>query len=151
MRAELQHNEAFSGKRIPSQAVIARWLKQEGMSRRYERHQALPAVCVSPANACHEEWEMDARGYQRIPDVGVVALINVNDVFSKVKVLSYPCWLGKQRASRHPTTEDYQLVLRLAFTEWGLPDVRVLSSDIAAALMYGDSKQKHQAESHYMS
>ncbi len=53
---------------------------------------------------------MDARGYQRVPDVGVIALINLNDVFSRVKLLSYPCWSGQKRVSRHPTTEDYQLV-----------------------------------------
>jgi hypothetical protein len=65
---------------------------------------------------------MDARGHQYIPDVGVIALINLSDVSSRVKLISYPCWLGHQRASRHPTTEDYQLVLRLAFSQWGLPD-----------------------------
>ena len=37
-------------------------------------------------------------------------------------MLSYPCWLDTQRAERQPTTEDYQLLLRLAFAEWGLPD-----------------------------
>jgi transposase len=120
--AELENHEEFKRKRLPSTAVITRWLKQEGLSRPYEKHRALPAVCVSPAQACHEEWEMDARGYEKVPDAGVITLININDVFSKVKIMSYPCWLGHQRASRHAATEDYQLVLRLAFTEWGLPD-----------------------------
>lgn len=59
----------------------------------------------------------------------MIALINVNDVFSKVKLLSYPCCLGQRRTSRHPTTEDYQLVLRLAFTEWGLPDLLAVDHD----------------------
>jgi hypothetical protein len=72
---------------------------------------------------------MDARGHEKIPDVGVISLININDVFSKAKILSYPCWLGQQRASRHANTEDYLLVLRLAFTEWGLPDRLAVDHD----------------------
>jgi hypothetical protein len=72
---------------------------------------------------------MDARGHEKVPDAGVIALININDVFSKVKVMSYPCWLGKQCAKRHPAMEDYQLVLRLAFTEWGLPDRLAVDHD----------------------
>jgi transposase len=122
LRTELLQEAAFQGQRLPSQATITRWLKQEGRSRPYEKHQDLPCECLSPAQACHEEWEMDARGYERIPGVGVVALINLNDVFSRVKLMSYPCWLGAERVQRHPTTEDYQLVSRLAFLEWGLPD-----------------------------
>ncbi len=72
---------------------------------------------------------MDARGYEYIADVGVITLINANDRLSKVKLISYPCWLGEQRAARHPTTADYQLVLRLAFTEWGMPDRLAVDRD----------------------
>lgn len=106
----------------PSRASLARWLKQEGLTRPYERHQDLPPPSQTSAQAPHEEWEMDARGCEMVPGVGMVSLINLNDRFSKVKLLSYPCWLGAQRASRHPTTEDYQLAFRLTATEWGLPD-----------------------------
>jgi len=54
--------------------------------------------------------------------VGVITLINLVDRFSKAKLLSYPCCLGQQQATRHADTEDYQLALRLAASEWGLPD-----------------------------
>jgi hypothetical protein len=57
-----------------------------------------------------------------VAGVGVVALINLIDRVSKVKLLSYAGVLGERRAERHPTTEDYQAALRLAFTDWGLPD-----------------------------
>ena len=43
--------------------------------------------------------------------------------------MSYPCWLGEQRASRHPNTADYQLVFRLAASEWGLPDRLAVDRD----------------------
>jgi hypothetical protein len=72
---------------------------------------------------------MDARGCEPVPGVGVIALINVNDEYSRVRLLSYPCPLGRQRAERHPTTEDYQRVVRLAFTEWGLPDRLAVDHD----------------------
>lgn len=122
LEAELRQWEPFAGKRLPSRRSIAYWLKQEDFSRPYDKRQPLPQAAVSPAQACHEEWEMDARGYEKVPGVGMVALINLNDVFSRVKLLSYPVWLGDQRVCRHADTEDYRLALRLAFVEWGLPD-----------------------------
>jgi len=126
---ELMMKPVRGSRKLPSISTITRWLKQAKLSRAYGKHSALPAVCVSPTQACHEEWEMDARGHEKISEAGVIALININDVFSKTKVMSFPCWLGDQRASRHPTKEDYQLVLRMAFTEWGLPDRLAVDHD----------------------
>jgi len=114
---------------LPSRSSIARWLKAEGLTRRYERHRDLPQPGPLTLIAPHQEWEMDARGHQYVPDVGVIALIDLNDTFSKVRLLSYPCWLGAKRATRYPTTEDYQLVLRLAFSEWGLPERLAVDHD----------------------
>jgi transposase len=119
---ELAHNLLLASQKLPERSSIARWLAQKGLTRPYERHQELPQPTPASAQAAHEEWEMDARGYAKVPDVGVINLLNLNDRFSRVKLLSYPCWLGERRASRHPNTADYQLVLRLAAGEWGLPD-----------------------------
>jgi hypothetical protein len=119
----------LAGKLLPSRATISRWLKQEGFPRRYERHHELPEVATPSAQAPHEEWELDARGYEKAAGVGVVTLISLNDRFSRIKLLCYPCVLGERRASRHPTTADYQLVLRLAFSEWGLPDRLAVDRD----------------------
>lgn len=122
LRVELEQDDALKGGPFPSRATIARWLKEAGLTRPYERHQDLPHPSPTTAREPHEEWELDARGYEKIADVGVVALLNMNDRLSRTKVLSYPCWLGERRASRHPTTEDYQIAFRLAASEWGLPD-----------------------------
>ncbi len=122
LRVELEQAGAWPVAALPSRATIARWLKEAGLTRPYERHQDLPQPATPTAQAPHEEWELDARGHAQIPTVGVVALLNLNDRFSRTKVLSWPCWLGAQRARRHPTTEDYQLAVRLAASEWGLPD-----------------------------
>lgn len=122
LRAELGADERFERKRLPSLRSIARFLQAEELTRPYERHSELPQSTRADPQGPHEEWEMDARGYERIPGVGIVTLINLNDRYSHVRLLSYPCWLGTQRAERHPTTADYQLVLRLTFAQWGLPD-----------------------------
>lgn len=122
LRVELEEDLFWHDKALPSRTTIARWLKEARLTRRYERHQELPQPSSTSAEAPHEEWELDARGHGKVPGVGVVALLNMNDRFSRVKVLSYPCWLGNQRASRHPTTEDYQMAFRLAASQWGLPD-----------------------------
>lgn len=122
LRAELEADERFEEEELPSRSSIGRFLKEEGFTRPYERHSPLPQPKPQTASARHEEWEMDSRGHAYVPEVGVIAPINLSDVFSKVKVASYPCLVGHKRATRRPRTEDYQLVLRLAFTEWGLPD-----------------------------
>jgi hypothetical protein len=120
LRKELEQHPAFAGQRIPGQATIGRFLRAHGLTKRYEPHQALPEE-EKPVGQPHAIWEMDAQGYQFIPDVGQVSLINLNDWESHLRLLSYPCWLGEKRVQRHPRTEDYQAALRLAFTDWGLP------------------------------
>lgn len=122
LRAQLATEGRFCGEELPSLRSIARFLSQEGLTRAYQRHSELPATSRAAPQAAHEEWEMDARGYQLVPEVGLITLINLNDRYSHVRLLSYPCSLGRQRVVRHPTTEDYQAVLRLCFTQWGLPE-----------------------------
>ena len=106
----------------PGLASINRFLEQEDQARSYNHHTDLPTVEESKPTREHEEWEMDARGHSYIPDVGVVALVNLNELFSHARLLGFPCLLGNKRLSRRLRTEDYQLILRLAFTDWGMPD-----------------------------
>lgn len=122
LRAELARDPQFADGPLPSRATLGRFLKQEGLTRRYRRRTRLPGTARRAPAAPHEEWEMDARGHTPVAGVGVVSLIHLNDRFSHVRLLSYPVVLGAQRAERHLATEDYQLALRLAFTDWGLPD-----------------------------
>ncbi len=126
---ELRKDTYLSSKQLPSLATITRYLRQAGLARPYQKHASLPSKPVSVATTCHEEWELDARGQEKLETIGVIALINLNDVFSKVKLISYPCFLGAERAHRHPNSEDYQLVLRWAFSEWGLPDRLAVDHD----------------------
>lgn len=121
LRAELQKHPAFAGQALPSRSSIGRLLKEERLTRSYERHSSLPQPESKPARQPHEVWEMDARGYSRVPEVGVVSLVELNDHISHARLLSFPVWLGHKRRARHVRTEDYQAALRLAFTDWGMP------------------------------
>lgn len=120
LRAELKRL-GYPESQLPSEATLKRYLRQEALSRPYEIHTELPEAETSEVSYCHEEWEMDAKGHHYIPDVGVNALINLNDRQSHARLLSYPCYLGEKRAMRYPQTPDYQLTLRLAFSIWGMP------------------------------
>lgn len=121
LHAELVRDRRLADTKLPSAAAIGRLLKAEGLTKRPERHSQLSQSEGQPSGAAHELWEMDARGYSQVPEVGVVTLINLNDRYSHLRLLSYPCRLGDKRASRHATTADYQAALRMAFFTWGLP------------------------------
>lgn len=120
LHKELQQHPAFTEQNVPGPASIGRFLCAKGLTKRYEPHQELPKE-EKPVGRPHEIWEMDAQGYQFIPDVGQVSLVNLNDRGSHLRLLSYPCWLGDKRVERHAQTGDYQTALRLAFADWGLP------------------------------
>lgn len=121
LTAELARDPDFVGQRLPSMASIGRFLKEKDLTKGYERHSHLPESTGQKASAPHEIWEMDARGHGKVPDVGIISLINLNDRFTHLRLLSYPLQAGTQRVERYGDTEDYQTVLRLAFTDWGLP------------------------------
>ena len=122
--AELEKDPYFAGMRLPSRSRIAALLKQEGLTRKYERHSELPQSRVQPAQEPHEEWEVDAKGVMKIPSLGSVSLINIGDLVSRLKIDSLPC-LG----TSHPSTSDYQLILRRAFVRYGLPERVSLDHD----------------------
>ena len=85
LRAELKTDEHFKGQKLPSLRSIAAFLKQERLTRPYERHSDLPQTTrAAMAKAPHELWEMDARGHEQILDVGVVALIHLNERYDIV-------------------------------------------------------------------
>jgi transposase len=113
---ELARDSRFFGLRLPSRAQVATFLKAKDLVRPYQRRAGLPPAKAPEAKQVHEEWEMDAQGAQRVDSVGQVSVVNIVDVVSRLKVNSYP-HLG----ARGPGGRDYQLVLRVAFVEYGLP------------------------------
>lgn len=124
IRTELEDDRRFDGMRLPSRSRIAAFLKQEDLTRKYERHSELPQPQAVEPERAHEEWEVDAQGVIKVPDLGSVSIININDLFSRLKVDSFPCL-----DTSHPNTLDYQVVLRRAFLRYGLPERVSLDHD----------------------
>ena len=144
--AELERHEVFVGQKQPSRAAIGRFLSENGLIAVKS-----PAISLTTAERVkpvqpHEVWEMDAQGYEMIPGVGFVTLINLNDRFSHARLFSYPCLLGPERVERHAKTQDYQIVLRSAFMEWGLP--RSLQVDHESAFYDNRSKSPFPSQLH---
>lgn len=115
---ELTRDSRFLGLRLPSRAQVAVFLKSKDLVRSYQpqRPAGLPPAKAPKATQVHEEWEMDAQGAQRVGALGQVSVVNLLDVVSRLKVGSYPHLGARGLAGR-----DYQLVLRMAFLEYGLP------------------------------
>ena len=124
IRTELENDQRFAGMKLPSRSRIAAFLKQEELTRPYERHSELPQPQDDAPQRSHEEWEMDAKGVMQISFLGSVSLINLGDPFSRLKVDSFPCL-----ETSKPSTLDYQLVLRRAFLQYGLPERISLDRD----------------------
>lgn len=114
--SELAKDKQWAKAKLPSRARLAAFLKELQLTRKYERHSDLPQPLVVAPQRAHEEWEVDAQGVMAVTGLGQVSIINISDLFSRVKVDSWPC-LHRS----HPNTQDYQLVLRRAFVQYGLP------------------------------
>jgi len=124
IRTELEDDLRFASMRLPSRSRIAAFLNQEGFTRKYERHSELPQTQAGDPQRAHEEWEVDAQGVIEVSALGSVSIINISDLFSRLKVDSFPCL-----DTSHPSTLDYQLVLRRAFVQYGLPERVSLDHD----------------------
>ena len=117
IRIELGQDERFRGQPIPSRPRIAAFLKQEGLTRRYERHSELAQPPPATATVAHEEWELDAQGVVKVDGIGSVCVINISDLVSRIKVGGQVCIHCTK-----PSTPDYQLACRLAFLRYVGPE-----------------------------
>ncbi|MBU0494412.1 MAG: helix-turn-helix domain-containing protein [Chloroflexi bacterium] len=124
IRTELAGRPYRAGQRSPSRSRIAAYLQQEHLTRQYERHSELPQASAEDPQQAHEEWEMDAQGVVQVAGLGSVAVINITDLVSRVKVASWPVL----HVSR-PSTPDYQVALRQGFGQYGLPQRITLDHD----------------------
>lgn len=113
---ELHRLPQWADTPLPSCARIGAFLRAEGLTRPPPPATTLPEPPRPPDPAPHEIWQLDAKGCTRLPHLGLVSLINIVDQGSRVKVESMPAtrWA--------PGLKDYQLALRRAFVQWGLPE-----------------------------
>jgi hypothetical protein len=121
---EIRKDARFEGKPLPNRSCLAAYFKQQGWVKSYQRHQELPEPKPITVERAHQEWEMDAQGVLQVEGLEGVALINIVDVFSHVKVAAWAC-LHKT----HANTQDHQLALRCAFQQYGLPEQISLDHD----------------------
>ncbi len=112
---ELQRDPLWRTQPLPSRARIAAFLKEAGLTRRYQKRREPPQPPPAGDHP-HATWQLDAQGAVTVAGIGTVSVVNVVDEVSRLKVESAPI------ASSQPTTADYQVVLRRAFTSTGLPD-----------------------------
>jgi hypothetical protein len=122
--AELKKDRHWADQPIPSRSRIAAYLKQKELVRKYERHQRLPQPKPKKIERPHQEWEVDVQGKIKISGLGSASIINIGDVFSRLKIDSYPCL-----RTTHANTQDHQLVMRRAFVQYGLPEQISLDHD----------------------
>lgn len=124
--AEMSQLPAWFEQALPSRARVAAFLKEKQAVRSYERHAGVPKTVSPPALQPHDQWEMDAQGRQKVQGLGWVKVVNIMDVVSRLKVASYPrlCNAGLR-------WKDYQLILRWAFLQYGLPKQISLDHDSA--------------------
>ena len=119
IREELQKLKGFSVDTFPSSSSIGRYLKEKGLAKPYERNSPLPCDLPISVNAPHDLWQLDAEGSKSFEGIGQIAILNAKDICSKAHLVGYPAiMLGP---FGHPTAADYQVALRYAFTEFGLP------------------------------
>jgi transposase-like protein len=114
---ELRRDQRWRASDLPSRARLAAFFQAQGCTRPYQRHAVLPQPAPQVAQAPHEEWQLDAQGWQEIAGVGRVTIINIADMVSRLKVESYPHLWGTA-----PDRDTYQFLLRRAFTVYGLPE-----------------------------
>ena len=117
---------AWFGQVLPSRARVAAFLKEKQAVRYYERHAGVQKVSLPSPCAPHDQWEMDAQGRQKVQGLGWVKVVNIMDVVSRLKVASCP-----RLCSAGLTWKDYQLILRWAFLQYGLPKQITLDHDSA--------------------
>lgn len=116
---ELIQADGFEPEQLPHIRTINRYLKSKSLTAKREKHEPLPNHQTNKVTYAHERWQMDDKGPELYKDVGHVGMINIKDEFSSIYVQSLGIPLAHTRS--HPNTSDYQCVLRLAFSEFGLP------------------------------
>jgi transposase len=104
--ATLCADSAWSTARLPSRSRVAAFLKQAGLTRKYQRHVDLPQPLSQPTQAPHDEWQMDAQGVMKVEGVGKVSVVNIIDVASRLKVESCP-----RAHTSKPAAADYYVTL----------------------------------------
>lgn len=121
IHAQLSIHPKLNGTKLPSVRSIANLLKKEGLVRSYSKHVPIPNGELLRAHSAHHVWQVDAQGGLNLDHIGPISMINIRDVFSRTYCMAYPN--KKKSVYGSCKRQDYQCALRLAFMEYGLPQV----------------------------
>jgi len=70
--SELKTDGKIPSSQLPSRSSIGRFLKDQKLSKTYERHSALPVEVCKKAKRCHSLWQVDGQGNTEVNNIGVV-------------------------------------------------------------------------------
>lgn len=121
LHTELRIDPKFSGLKLPSIRTIGLFLKQEGLVHLYNKHAPMPESKIQSAVRPHQIWQLDAQGGCELKGIGSIAMINIKDVYTKTYCMAFPN--RKKSIYGHSKRSDYQCALRMAFMEYGLPEL----------------------------
>ncbi len=108
--------------KLPDATTVWRYWRTFGDRLRPKRH---PPEPKSPhAGVAHGVWQMDAKESVSVPGVGVATFNQARDEFGRATVMHrvHPAEQAEQRTVKL-TGEQVQQDCRIAFTQWGLPDI----------------------------
>lgn len=126
---ELVEAYGYSKSALPSLATIDRYLKSKGLVAPKAAKREFPnsKKCLKKSRKVHQCWEMDAKSALSFSTIGYQALINIKDVKSRVHCMAFPVSVRHQKSQ--PRTVHYYWALRLAFMEFGRPEVLQVDKD----------------------
>jgi len=126
---------SLKGKRLPSPTTVWRYWRSFGDRLFPKRRPAQPKR--QPAGLAHGVWQMDAKESVPVAGVGVVTFNQARDEFGRATVMHriHPAERPEQRIVKL-TTVQVQQDCRIAFTQWGLPDV--IQTDRASIFVDAD-------------
>jgi hypothetical protein len=133
---KLGERPAHQGKPLPSAATIWRYWRSFG-DRLFPKRTP-PQSKVTPSDTPHGVWQIDAKESMHIPGVGLVSFNQARDEYGRVTVM-HRIHAEPQHARRlaRLTGEMAMQDCRIAFTQWGLPEVIQTDRDT----IYVDSGQ----------
>lgn len=133
---EIEDRFKIPSDKLPNRSTVARYLKEKGHVKQYEKHSEMPITSLFEPKEAHELWQLDGRGNEQVKGLGTVALLDIIDVYSSTYAQCYPAEIASPFG--HPDTVDYKTALRLAFIEFGMP--KKLQVDHASVFFENKSK-----------
>ena len=129
----LSRRPSLRGQRLPKRSVLGAYYQQ--FAPRLKEHRPLPTrrpqqPAQPTVEAVHQCWQVDFKGEETIPGVGLVKPFIVCDKFSGALLTGLIHAQGPgDRKKVSLTMRQAQQDFRVVFTQWGLPDQIQLDRD----------------------